>query len=88
LTFEEPDEGRFPCLALAKRAAAMGGTAPAVMNAVNEWAVARFLQDTIKFYDIPAIISQALDSYTVQPLTRAEDVWAAEKWAEEFLCQR
>jgi 1-deoxy-D-xylulose-5-phosphate reductoisomerase len=59
----------------------MGGTAPAVMNTVNEWAVGQFLQNRIKFYDIPAIISHALGSYIVKPLTCAEDVWEAEKWA-------
>jgi 1-deoxy-D-xylulose-5-phosphate reductoisomerase len=85
LTFEKPNEDKFPCLTLAKKAAAMGGTAPAVMNTVNEWAVGQYLKNKIKFYDIPAIINQALDSYTVQPLTNAEDVWAAEKWALNYI---
>ena len=85
LTFEAPEEEKFPCLALAKRAAMLGGTAPAVMNAVNEWAVGQFLRGKITFYDISAIISQALDSYTVQPLTKAGDVWAAEAWANNFV---
>ena len=88
LTFEAPDEEKFPCLRLAKRAAALGGTAPAVMNAVNEWAVGQFLDGLIGFYDISAIISQALHEYTVQPLTCPDDVWAAESWAREFVCQR
>jgi len=89
LTFEKPDEERFPCLALAKKAITMGGTAPAVMNAVNEWAVGQFLQGKIKFYDISAIINHALKEYTVKPLNRADDVWEAEKWAGELVetCQ-
>jgi 1-deoxy-D-xylulose-5-phosphate reductoisomerase len=85
LTFEPPDEKRFPCLALAKHAAALGGTAPAFMNAVNEWAVGQFLRGAIKFYDISAIISQTLDEYTVRPLTSHNDVTEAERRAAELV---
>jgi len=85
LTFEPPDETRFPCLRLAKQAAATGGTAPAVMNTVNEWAVGEYLRNKIKFYDIPAIITQALSEYTVTPLTCLDDVILAEKWAQDFV---
>lgn len=89
LTFEKPDEEKFPCLPLAKKAAALGGTAPAVLNTVNEWAVGRYLQNKIRFYDIPAIINQALKEYIVKPLTHAQDVWEAENWATEWIntCQ-
>ncbi|MCL2603013.1 MAG: 1-deoxy-D-xylulose-5-phosphate reductoisomerase [Defluviitaleaceae bacterium] len=89
LTFRKPNEKKFPCLAIAKEAAAIGGTAPAVMNAVNEWAVGRFLSGRIRFTDIAAIISRALKEYTVKPLKCAEDVWEAEKWAGELVeaCQ-
>ncbi|MCL2188697.1 MAG: 1-deoxy-D-xylulose-5-phosphate reductoisomerase [Defluviitaleaceae bacterium] len=85
LTFEPPDQERFPCLALAKRAFEMGGTAPAVLNYANELAVARFLRGAISFYDISAIIGQALDAYTVKPLSCAEDIWEAEAWVYERL---
>jgi 1-deoxy-D-xylulose-5-phosphate reductoisomerase len=44
LDFEAPDPGRFPCLRLARAAAEAGGTAPAVLNAANEVAVAAFLE--------------------------------------------
>ena len=46
LNFEAPDESRFPCLALARRAFALGGTACAVLNAANEVVVAEFLAGT------------------------------------------
>jgi 1-deoxy-D-xylulose-5-phosphate reductoisomerase len=64
LTFEKPDYLRFPCLQLAFDALQAGGVAPAVLNAANEVAVAKFLEDKIKFYDINAIISQTMDHFS------------------------
>ena len=61
LTFEAPDTDRFPCLGLAFRALARGGTAPTVLNAANEVAVRAFLEGTIGFRDIPRTIENALD---------------------------
>ena len=60
LNFAEIDEAAFPCFALAKQAARIGGTACAAMNAANEAAVARYLRDEIGFYDIPAAVERAL----------------------------
>ena len=60
LNFAEIDEPAFPCFALAKQAARIGGTACAAMNAANEAAVARYLRDEIGFYDIPAAVERAL----------------------------
>jgi len=60
LSFEAPDEGRFPCLRLAREASAVGGTAMAVCNAANEVAVAAFLEEAIGFGDIPRVIESAL----------------------------
>jgi len=85
LTFEAPDMGRFPCLALAKHAAEAGGTLPAVMNAVNEWAVGQFLADKIGFYGISALIAEAFGSYTVQEARSIADIRKAEEWAMEFV---
>ena len=53
LDFEAPDEARFPCLRLAREAVAAGGTAMAVCNAANEVAVDAFLEEQIRFTDIP-----------------------------------
>ena len=61
LTFFEPDMENFPCLALARRCAKMGGTACAVMNGANEEAVALFLDDKIGFYDIYELVSRAVE---------------------------
>ena len=88
LTFEKPDTGRFLCLALAMYAAKTGGTLPAVMNTLNEWAVGQFLQDKIGFYEISDIIAQAFAAYTVKPLATIEDVIGAESWANEFIRSR
>ncbi|MCL2285889.1 MAG: 1-deoxy-D-xylulose-5-phosphate reductoisomerase [Firmicutes bacterium] len=85
LTFEAPDILRFPCLALAAEAAKIGGTLPAVMNTVNEWAVGQFLQGKLEFYHIPQLIAQAFGAYTVKPLNSIADVTAAEGWASEYI---
>ena len=52
LTFEAPDHERFPCIGLAADALRAGGTAPAVLNAANEVAVAAFLAARIRYTDI------------------------------------
>jgi 1-deoxy-D-xylulose-5-phosphate reductoisomerase len=61
LTFEAPDPGRFPALAIAKQALAAGGRAPAAMNAANERAVAAFLDRRIGFLDIARVVSETLE---------------------------
>ena len=60
LDFRPVDEGRFPCLRLAKQAMRAGGTAPAVFNAANEIAVAAFLAGRVPFLAIPQIIEHTL----------------------------
>ena len=72
LNFAEIDEAAFPCFALAKQAARMGGTACAAMNAANEAAVARYLRDEIGFYDISAAVERALSLPVTQDPTLDE----------------
>jgi 1-deoxy-D-xylulose-5-phosphate reductoisomerase len=62
LDFQEPDLARFPCLALAFQAAQTGGTAPAILNAANEIAVAAFLERQIDLPGIAAVVSGTLDA--------------------------
>jgi 1-deoxy-D-xylulose-5-phosphate reductoisomerase len=72
LDFEAPDEGRFPCLRLAREAVQAGGTAMAVCNAANEVAVAAFLDERIRFTAIPAVIEQTLERMPVlEPISLA-----------------
>ncbi len=61
LTFERPDTSRFPCLTLAYRALAEGGTTACTINAANEVAVAAFLKGAIGFLDIYRIITETLE---------------------------
>ena len=63
LTFEDADEERFPCLSIAKYCAKEKGIAPVIMNAANEILVKAYLDNKIKFYDIPYYIRCALDEF-------------------------
>ncbi len=71
LTFEQPDEEAFPCLRLAREAGEEGGTAPTILNAANEEAVAAFLECRIGFLDIAAAVARALQ---VVPITAADSL--------------
>jgi 1-deoxy-D-xylulose-5-phosphate reductoisomerase len=66
LEFHEPDRRRFPCLDLAYRALNLGGTAPAVLSAADEEAVALFLDEKITFDKIPELISSVMNEYTIE----------------------
>ena len=85
LTFEEPDEVKFPCLRLAKEAAITGGTMTAVMNGANEIAVEKFLKGEIKFMDIPYIVEKAMNAHTVKYNPTVEDVIEADRMARRIL---
>ena len=76
--FEAPDLARFPCLRLAFEALAHGGTAPAVLNAANEVAVAAFLENRIGFMDIPRLIESVLASVDIAPVVSLDCVIAAD----------
>lgn len=78
IEFLEPDEAAFPCLALAREAGRTGGTAPAVLNAANEVAVAAFLAERIGFMDIPRAVAAALDALPAEPATSLEAVLEAD----------
>lgn len=83
LSFAEPDHARFPCLSLARQALRAGGTAPAVLNAANEAAVAAFLGSRLRFDRIPALIEHVLGAVATVPLHRIEDVLNADSSARE-----
>jgi len=69
LHFEAPDLKRFPCLRLAMEAGRAGGTAPIVLNAANEVAVAAVLAEKISYADIPRVIAECLNKDVVRPVT-------------------
>jgi len=83
LDFEAPDEGRFPCLRLAREAVAAGGTAMAVCNAANEVAVSAFLAGRIGFTAIPALIERTLEAMPVVEPTSLAVVESADVEARE-----
>ena len=84
LEFEAPDKKRFPCLQLAYDALQLGGTAPAILNAVNEVAVAAFLKHQIHFLDIATLIAKALNSIKTAPVTSLEQLLAIDSEARSF----
>jgi len=89
LTFAEPDLVRFPCLSLAFAAAKTGGTAPIVLNAANEIAVAAFLDGRMSYLEIPVIVEKTLNAVATSPadsLERILDIDAqARKVAHDFV---
>ncbi|MDD2326263.1 MAG: 1-deoxy-D-xylulose-5-phosphate reductoisomerase, partial [Alphaproteobacteria bacterium] len=81
LTFEAPDAERFPALRLGREAMRLGGTAPALMNAANEVAVAAFLDGQIGFLDIENVIEEALTRGPVVALSDLEVLAQADEAA-------
>ncbi len=62
LTFEKPDDTRFPALKLARQALQIGGNTPTIMNAANEIAVESFLKRKLQFLDIPSFCEQVIEA--------------------------
>jgi 1-deoxy-D-xylulose-5-phosphate reductoisomerase len=83
LTFEAPDPARFPCLGLAYEALRAGGTAPAILNAANEVAVAAFLDNRLRFVEIPGIIESVLRRVPREAATSIDDILAADHRARD-----
>ncbi len=83
MTFFEPDLKKFPCLQLAYDALKEGGTMPAVLNAANEVAVAKFLNREIPFMSIPAMISEAMERHSVTANPSLEDIVEADRSTRE-----
>ncbi|HYG32325.1 MAG TPA: 1-deoxy-D-xylulose-5-phosphate reductoisomerase [Methylophilaceae bacterium] len=83
LDFEAPDMLRFPCLMLAYEALERGGTAPAILNAANEIAVAAFLSKKITFMDIPHLIESVLSSMHIEAANTIEGVIKVDAAARE-----
>jgi 1-deoxy-D-xylulose-5-phosphate reductoisomerase len=83
LDFEAPDMQRFPCLRLAYEALRRGDTAPAILNAANEIAVAAFLDRKITFMDIPRLIESVLSFVHIEAASTIEDVIQVDAAARE-----
>lgn len=83
LTFEEPDEDRFPALGLARRAGLTGGTLPAVFNAANEVAVEKFCGGTLKFPEIADWVARVMDQHRVIENPSLPAILEADAWARQ-----
>jgi len=81
LSFSEPNFAQFPCLALAFSAAKAGGTAPTILNAANEIAVAAFLDTGLPYLQIATIVEQTLNLMQIQAATSLELILAVDAQA-------
>lgn len=84
LEFYPPDDSRFPCLRLARQAMTSGGTAPAVLNAANEIAVAAFLDNQLPFVDIPHLIEAVLTQLPMSPADNLDTILQADDEARRL----
>jgi 1-deoxy-D-xylulose-5-phosphate reductoisomerase len=78
LDFQAPDEDRFPCLRLARQAAEAGNSAPAMLNAANEVAVAAFLDGRVRYLEIASIIEEVLNLEPVVVVNDLDAVFTAD----------
>ena len=85
LEFSPPETEKFPCVNLAYKALRVGGTMPAVLNAANEIVVAAFLNEKIKFGEIPRLIQAVCDAHSVQKASSLDIVLGADAWAREWV---
>lgn len=85
LTFREPDHQKYPCMRLAYAVGKAGGSMPAVLNAANEQAVALFLEEKIRFLDIPRCIEWVCDRHQQDNRQdpSLDDILAADQWARQ-----
>ncbi len=81
LTFEKPDEDKFPALRLARECLRAGGAACTVFNGANEEAVAAFLREEIPFGEIAVRVERALEKLAGLPANCIEDIWEADRLA-------
>ena len=83
LEFHNPDIKKFPCLGLAYAAGLYGGTAPAVLNAADEVAVSAFMENKIRFIDLPEIIEKILARHDSIKDPSLDDILQADLWARK-----
>ncbi|MEN6509033.1 MAG: 1-deoxy-D-xylulose-5-phosphate reductoisomerase [Smithella sp.] len=81
LDFLKPDMKKFPCLGLAYEAGRLGGTAPVVLNAANETAVAAFTEKNICFNDLPKVIEKVMDKHQVAKNPSLEEILGIDREA-------
>jgi 1-deoxy-D-xylulose-5-phosphate reductoisomerase len=83
LTFEAPDEEKFPALRLAREAGTVGGTLPAVLNAANEVAVENFSQNRVKFPQIWECVEAVMRRHRAVASPTLDDILQADSWSRQ-----
>jgi 1-deoxy-D-xylulose-5-phosphate reductoisomerase len=87
LTFEPPDERRFPALRVAREALVRGGGCPTVLNAANETAVHAFLDRRIGVLDIVETVERTLEAISEGPLESLDDVYNFDRIARDVAAE-
>ena len=85
LSFQAPDFDRFPCIKLAYLALDKMGTTPAVLNIANDYCVYKFLDEKIKFTDIPVIIESAMNNHEWTENPNLDYLKELDLWTENFV---
>lgn len=85
ITFDQPDEETFRCLAACKKAIQKGGLAPCAANGANEEAVRLFLEDKIGFLDIGRLVEAVVDSDSFGGSYQLADVYECDRMARRFV---
>lgn len=83
INFLPPDQKSFPCLNYAYRAGETGGTMPAVLNAANEVAVERFLENRLSFLHIPVVLEEIMNRHSAMLNPSLNDIVKADAWARQ-----
>ena len=83
LRFFEPDPEQFPCLRLALKAAAAGGTACLALNGANDAAVQAYLEEHLAFAEIPDVIAETLERHTAIPHPTLDEILAVDAWSRK-----
>jgi 1-deoxy-D-xylulose-5-phosphate reductoisomerase len=84
LEFGAPDDEAFPCLRLARAAGETGGTAPCILNAANEVAVAAFLEGALPFLGIPDVVERTLTRLDPAPAGSLDELVDADAEARRI----
>ena len=84
LTFQSIKPKQFRCLDLCLKALNIGDNAPAILNAANEIAVEKFLENKIKFTDIPVIIDKALKSIPIKKCSTIKSIIGCDQYTRDY----
>ena len=85
LTFYQPDLIKFPCIRMAYEVLNAGGTFPVVLNVANDEVVAAFLNNYIRFTDIPNLIEDALKGHEFIKCPDLETILKVSQWTENYI---